>query len=344
MDVNMSLREKYFAGIKGVGYYVPKKVVTNHDLAKKLDISDDWIRTNFGIEERRIADETETLSDLAYEAGKRALEDAKVQPEEINLIILSRVDPDQINPATACLLQDRLATKNAAACDIVIGGCAGGVYSLAIGANFVVSGSCKNVLVITGDVLSRNIINQKDKMTSCQFGDGVAAAVISRVKANKGIKTYLLKSDGERYDTCIIPAGGSRVPLTAENIDSNERYLHMDQQTFENFATNVLPDSIKKVTELASCDLQELDFVLFSQASEKIIENSMKKLGLPMEKTHTTFEKYGNTGGASTLITLCEAIKEGQINPGDKIALSSFGAGLAWASMYLEWCTKGDFI
>ncbi|SNT01084.1 3-oxoacyl-[acyl-carrier-protein] synthase-3 [Anaerovirgula multivorans] len=343
MDVNLSAMNKYYAGIRGVGYYVPEKVVTNTDLAKVLDTSDEWISSKIGVRERRIAAKEEALSDLAYEAGKRALENAGIGPEEVDLIILSRLDPDHIDPATACLVQHRLGAVNASAFDMIIGGCPGGVYALTVGANFVVSGSCKNVLVIIGDVLSRNMINWRDRNTCCFFGDGVGAAVISRLKEDKGIQTYLLETDGDAYETCIIPAGCSRMPLTTENINTDLRYLHMNNKAVKNFATTVAPRSIQKVTERAGVSVEELDFVIFHQANKNIIQYSMEKLGLPLERTHTTIERYGNTGGASVLITLCDAIEKGLIAPGDKIAMTAFGAGLAWAGMYLQWNEKSDF-
>ncbi|KXG76422.1 3-oxoacyl-ACP synthase III family protein [Thermotalea metallivorans] len=345
MIANLGKSQSYGVGIRGLGYYVPEKIVTNHDLAKRIDTSDEWIRTKIGVRERRWAAEHQALSDLAVEAGRRALENAGLEPGDIDLIVLARVDPDHIDPSTAFLVQHKLGMKHAGAFDAVIGGCPGSVYGIAIGANFVASGSCKNVLVIAGDILSRNILNWDDRNTCCFFGDGAGAMVLGRVEKGKGIQTYLLDVDGSRYDACIIPAGGTRMPITRENVDDAKvRYLRMDNGAVWNFATTVFPQSIQQVAAAAGIDVQNIDFVIPHQANINIIKLSMEKLGLGMEKTHTTIEKYGNTGGASPFITLTEAVELGKVKAGDKVALVSFGAGLAWAAMLVEWNEKHDFI
>lgn len=345
MIANLAKAQSYGVGIRGLGYYVPEKIVTNEDLSKKIDTTDEWIRTKIGVRERRWAAEEEALSDLAVEAGKRALESAGLQPEEVDLVILARVDPDHIDPSTAFLVQHKLGLRKAGAFDAVIGGCPGSVYAISIGANFVASGSCKNVLVIAGDVLSRNILNWKDRNTCCFFGDGAGAMVLSRVEKGKGIQSYLLDVDGSKYDTCIIPAGGTRMPITKENVeDEKVRYLQMDNGAVWKFATTVFPESICRVAVEAGIAVKDIDFVIPHQANINIIRMSMEKLGLEMEKTHTTIEKYGNTGGASPFITLTEAVTLGKIKVGDKVALVSFGAGLAWAAMLLEWNDRQDFL
>ncbi|SKC76393.1 3-oxoacyl-ACP synthase III family protein [Maledivibacter halophilus] len=345
MITNLAKSKEYGVGIRGVGYYVPEQVITNHDLAKEVDTSDEWIRTRIGVKERRRAANSECLSDLATEAGKKAIENAGLSPEDIDLIILTRVDPDHIDPATSFLVQDKLKAKNAAAFDTVVGGCPGSVYAMAIGANFVATGGCKNVLVIGGDVLSRNILNWKDRATCCFFGDGAGAMVLSRVKKGKGLQSYLLEVDGSKYDTCIIPAGGVAMPITEENVDDKSaRYLNMDNGAVWNFATTVFPDSIAKVVQEVGLENKDIDMVIAHQANINIIRTSLEKLGLSMEKTHTTIEKYGNTGGASPFITLTEAVELDKIKPGDNVAFVSFGAGLAWAGMLVQWNAKEDFI
>ncbi|MCK4258983.1 MAG: ketoacyl-ACP synthase III [Halanaerobiales bacterium] len=344
MEVNIHANGNYFAGIKGIGHYVPKNIVTNDDLAEKIDTSDEWIRSKLGIEARRLADDTEALSDIAIKAAQRALENAKVKPEEIDLIILARLDPDHLSPATSCLVQSKLGAKNAGTFDLSVGGCPGSVYSLAVGADFVKSGACKNVLVISGDINSRNMINWSDRNTCCFFGDGIGAAVISRIKEDKGIKSYQLNVAGDKYHVVEIPAGGTVLPLNKENINSNERYFRMDGKAVWKFAITVGAEVVEDVTRMAGTSVQDLDLVIFHQANINIVKNCMEELQLPMEKTYTTIEKYGNTGGGSVTISLSEAVEKGIIKSGDKIALSAFGAGLAWAGMYIEWCDESDFL
>jgi len=345
MITNLANSKEYGVGVRGVGYYVPEQVITNYDLAKKIDTTDEWISTRIGVKERRRAADNESLSDLAAEAGRRAIKDAGLSPKDIDLIVLARVDPDHIDPSTSFLVQHKLGAQNAAAFDAVIGGCPGSVYAMAIGANFVATGACKNVLVIGGDILSRNLINWNDRKTCCFFGDGAGAMVLSRVEKGKGIQSYLLEVDGSRYDTCIIPAGGNAMPITEENVDDeNVRYLNMDNKGVWDFATTVFPDSITRVAKEAGLETKDIDMVIAHQANINIIRTSLEKLGLGMEKTHTTIEKYGNTGGASPFITLTEAVELGKVKAGDRVAFVSFGAGLAWAGMLLEWSSEDDFI
>ncbi|MCG8539558.1 MAG: ketoacyl-ACP synthase III [Clostridia bacterium] len=345
MITNLANSNTYGVGVRGIGYFVPDQIVTNHDLAKKIDTSDEWISRRIGVKERRIASEDETLSDLATKAGRKAIENAGLSPEDIDLIILARVDPDHIDPSTSFLVQHKLGAKNAAAFDAVIGGCPGSVYAMAIGANFIATGSCKNVLVIGADMISRNILNWEDRTTCCFFGDGAGAMVLSRVKKGKGIQSYLLELDGSRYEACIIPAGGIAMPITEENVDDkNVRHLKMDNKAVWNFATTVLPDSISRVAKESGLEVKDVDMIIAHQANINIIRTSLEKLGLGMDKTHTTIEKYGNTGGASPFITITEAVELGKVKKGDKVAFVSFGAGLAWAGMLIEWNLEEDFL
>ncbi|MBZ4646022.1 MAG: fabH1 [Clostridia bacterium] len=336
---------KFGVGIKGMGYYVPDKVITNFDLMKDIETTDEWIREKIGIVERRRAKDTETLTDLAVEAGIRAINNANLKPEDIDLILLSRVVPDHINPPTSCRVQYRLGAVNSGAFDIDAGGCPGSIYSLSIGANFISSGSYKNILVICGDILSRSFLDYKDRNSCCFFGDGAAAVVLSRVPLGKGIQTFYLKTDGSKYDKIMVKAGGIETPLTVENINNRDlRYLRMDNKATWEFATSVFPESIRYVTEEAGYKLSDIDLLLSHQANINIIKTSMKVLGIDMSKTYTTIEKYGNTVGASLLITLCEAYEKGKISNDSKIALVSFGSGVGWGAMFMKWVGRDDFI
>ncbi len=330
--------EKYGVGIKGMGYYLPDTVITNFDLIKEIDTTDEWIYEKLGISERRRAGDNENLSDLAVAAAEKALEKAKLKAEDIDLILLSRVVPDHINPPTSCKIQHRLGAVNAGAFDIDAGGCPGSIYSLSIGANFIASGSYKNILVICADILSRSFLDFKDRESCCFFGDGAAAVVLSRVPLGKGIQSFYLKTDGSKYDTIMVKAGGIETPLTIDNILNKDlRHLRMHNKATKNFATTVFPESVRYVTKEAGYELSDIDLVLSHQANINIIKESMENLGIDMSKTHNTIHKYGNTVGASVLISLCEAYEAGRISDNSKLALVSFGSGLGWGAMFIEW-------
>ena len=338
-------KNKYGVGIRGMGYYLPEKVITNFDLMKDIDTSDEWIRKRLGIVERRRAADNESLSDLAVRAGEDAIANACLRATDIELIILARIVPDHIDPATSSKVQYRLGAVNAGAFDVVVGGCPGSVYAISIGANFVASGAYNNVLVICGDVVSRSMLDFKSRETCCFFGDGAGAVILSRTSLGKGIQTFTLRADGSQYDAAIIKAGGVVNPFNSENIEDREsKYLRMDNKAIWNFATKVFPECITEVAGEAGIRVEELDIIIAHQANINIIKSSMEKLNLSMDKTYTTIEKYGNTLGASVLITLCEAYRKGRIKKDDKVALVSYGAGLAWGGLYMKWSEKEDFI
>ena len=336
----------YFAGIKGTGFYVPERVVTNKELEQYVDTNDDWIQQKIGIKERRIAAENEATSDLAYKAALMAIENAGITPQDIDLIILNCVCPDHRDPATACMVQAKLGAYNAAAFDVNAGSCPGTVYVLNIASNFITSGACKNVLVIGADVFT-SIIDWKDRVTSCFFGDGAGAIILSRA-SKPGIMGYSLFADGRGYEAIIIPEGGSR--LRVDNVSVNTGLkdgaacLHMDGKAVWNFATVSMPDSIKQVADSVGVNLYDIDLVIPHQANVNIIKESMKKLGLPFEKAFVNLDRYGNTASASVFIALAEAVREGRVPAGSMVAMSAFGGGLAWASALVQWNRKSDFI
>lgn len=340
----LNTEQRYGIGIRGVGYYVPSNVVTNEDMCNRVDTSDEWITTRIGVKERRWVDDDELLSDMAVKAGKKAIANAGLDVSDIDLIILGRVAPDHIDPATSCLVQHKLGAINAAAFDVVIGGCPGSVYDLAIGANFISNGSAKNVLVITGEILTRTLVDMEDRATCCFFGDGAGAVVLSRVEKGKGIKSYLLGVDGSRYDAILIEGGGLDVPITEENVNDRDiKYFRMKGKQVFDFATTVVPESIRQVVKEVGLKVCDIDFAILHQANINIIHKSLEALDFDMSKTHTTIEKYGNTSGASVLITLAEAVELKKIKPGDNVVLASFGAGLAWGSLLIEWNSSLDF-
>lgn len=336
----------YYVGIRGTGYYLPERVVKNEELMQYVDTTDEWIQQKIGIQERRIAAENEATSDLAYKAALMAIENAGITAQDIDLIILNCLCPDHRDPATAHLVQAKLGAFKAAAFDVNAGGCPGNMYSVSIGANFVANGSCKNVLVIGGDVLT-SIIDFRDRLMSCFFGDGAGAMVLSRA-SKPGIMGYSLYADGRGYETIYIPHGGSRARVDNVSVDpgmkDSSSYLHMDGKAVFNFATNVMPDSIKELANEVGMNLYDLDIVIPHQANINIIKESMKKLGMPLEKAFVNLHKYGNMHSASVFIAVAEAVREGRIPAESKVALTAFGSGLGWGAILLQWNKRADFI
>ena len=347
MITNLSIeRQLYYVGIKGTGYYVPERVVTNEELVQYVDTTDEWIQEKIGIKERRIAAENEATSDLAYKAALMAVEDAGLVPEDIDLIILNCICPDHRDPATACLVQQKLGAYNAAAFDINAGSCPGTVYALNIGANFIASGACKNVLVIGADVFT-SIIDWRDRVTCCFFGDGGGAVVLGR-SSKPGVKSYTLHADGRGYEALLIPEGGSRTRVNNIQINTGlvDRLscLRMDGKEIKVFATTAMPKSIQEAAEAAGVKISDIDIVIPHQANINLIRAGMEKLGLPIEKAFTNLDRYGNTSSASVFIALAEAVRAGRIKAGDYVAMSAFGGGVAWGSALVQWNGKEDFM
>ncbi len=321
-------------GIKGIGYYVPNKTWDNRDLAKMVETSDEWIYNKTGIRERRIADPCEATSDLALYASLDALEDAGLTAGDIDLIILATSSPDMIQPSTAAILQGKLGAKNAAAFDISAV-CAGFVFAVTIAAGMMKGLGYKNVLVVGAETYSR-ILDWKDRNTCVFFGDGAGAVVLSEAEEPGFIGSYIM-NNGRGWDVIKYPAGGTRIPTSHETVDKGLHAFAMQGKKVWEFATAVFPESIRTVTATHGYDVQDIDWVISHQANVNIIKTSMEKLGLPMEKTYTTIDKYGNTSGASVPITLAEAYKKGLLKKGDLITLIGFGGGLSWGSVLLKW-------
>lgn len=328
-------REVCNAGITGVGAYLPDRVLTNDELQKMVDTNDEWIRTRSGIKERRITPLEQATSDLAVIAGERALADAGVAPEELGLVIVATNTPDTIFPSTACLVQDRLGAKNAAAFDLAAG-CTGFVYALATGSQFITSGTYKKVLVIGAECLSR-IVNWEDRKTCVLFGDGAGAAVLSPVPAGYGILSFTLRSDGSKGPLLSLPAGGSRLPATRETIDQKLHTIHMDGHEVFKFAVRVMGKAALEVLAAAGLDKADIDFFIPHQANIRIIESAARRLDLPMDKVLINLDRYGNTSTASIPLALAEAVHSGRIKQGDHIVMVGFGAGLTWGAAVVKW-------
>ena len=340
----INLMERDFSvGIKGMGFYVPEKVVTNEDIAKLVDTSDEWIFEKIGIKTRHLCSDDQAVSDMAVEAGKIAIENAGIKPEDIDLIVMTTLQPDHRDPLTASLLQHKLGAVNAAAFNMCIGGCPDSVFSIVTAAQFIISGAYKTVLVVNSEANSKGM-NWHDRNMCVFFGDGAGALVLQPVKKGKGILGYTIKNDGSGYEVIQIDAGGSRMPITEEVLKKGLHYPRMDAKKVFEFATKVFPESVKAILEELGIKKNELSLLISHQANINIIKKAMESLELPMEKTYTNIHKYGNMSSASVPVALIEAFNEGKIKPGDYISLSAFGAGLAWGTALIKWTAEDDFI
>lgn len=323
-----------YAHIVGWGKYVPPNILTNEELAKKVDTSDAWIRERTGIAERRIATK-ETTASMALYAAQEALEVADVAPNEIDLIIVATSSPEYIFPATASLVQDQLGAENAGAFDLSAA-CSGFVYGLSIGAGMIRSGMYNNVMIIGSETFSR-LLNWKDRSTCILFGDGAGAVLLRGSDQPGGVLSSILGSDGSGGELLDIPAGGSRNPTSIETVMANMHFVRMNGREVYRFATRIMVDATKQAMQKANLPLDELDLLIPHQANIRIIDFAAKSLNLPPSKVFVNLEKYGNTSAASIPIALVEAIEAKRVNPGDHLAFVGFGAGLTWASCAIEW-------
>jgi 3-oxoacyl-[acyl-carrier-protein] synthase III len=321
-------------GVIGVGKYLPKKVLSNADLAKAVDTSDEWITTRTGIKERRLAAKTEATSDLALKAAKDALLDAKFNPSDVELIIVATITPDMQFPATACLLQNSLGAKNAVCFDVAAA-CSGFIYAISIAQQFIARGVYKNALVVGAEALS-TITDWQDRSTCVLFGDGAGAAVLSEVKSGGIISTYL-GSDGSMSELLMVPAGGSRNPASYKTIDNRLHCIKMRGNELFKVAVKTMTHAAETVLKQAGVKISEVNLIIPHQANTRIIAAVGKKLGLSLDKFYLNIERYGNMSSASLAVALCEAVKEGRIKKGDTVLLDAFGAGLVWGACVIKW-------
>jgi 3-oxoacyl-[acyl-carrier-protein] synthase III len=320
--------------ITGLGTHVPERVVTNHDLAKLVDTSDEWIVARTGIRERRFAADDEALSDIALPAARSALEQAGASARDIDLLIVATVTPDMQFPSTAAILADVLGAGDAAAYDLAAG-CTGFMYGIAQAFGMVESGLSSRALVIGADVLSK-LMDFADRSTCVLFGDGAGAVVVEPV-AEEGFLGFELGADGGGGKDLYLPAGGSRMPTTAETVASGAHYVQMNGREVFKFATRVLVSSAEAV--LAKCDLSlaDVDVYVPHQANVRIIDHALARLGIPKEKAIVNVDRYGNTSSASVPLALAEAISTGRVHQGDTVLMTGMGAGLTWGSAVMRW-------
>jgi 3-oxoacyl-[acyl-carrier-protein] synthase-3 len=321
-------------GIVGLGMRVPDRVLTNFDLEKMVETSDEWIQTRTGIRERRIAEPGMATSDLAEPAARMALQQAGVKAEDLDLIIVGTTSPDMLFPSTACVLQHRLGATRAACFD-VSAACSGSVYSMITAQKFLLSGQYRRALVIGAEVLS-NFVDWTDRTTCVLFGDGAGACVMAPVDRG-GILATDLGSDGSATEMLYIPAGGSRQPPSHASIDQRLHYLRMNGADVFKVAVRQMADSAARVVAEAGLRMDDIACVIPHQANIRIIQAVAKFANIPMEKVFVNVDRYGNTSAASNLIALYEAVRDGRVRTGDRIVLVAFGAGLTWGSLLVEW-------
>ncbi|MCL5038325.1 MAG: ketoacyl-ACP synthase III [Firmicutes bacterium] len=324
-------------GIVGVGAALPEKVLTNFDLEKMVDTSDEWIRTRTGIKERRIADEKTATSDLAVAAARQALERAGVKGEDVDLILVATVTPDMVFPSTANLVQAGIGAGRAAAMDLEAG-CSGFIYALAVGSQFVASGVYETVLVIGAETLSK-ITDWTDRNTCVLFGDGAGAAVLRPVPPGKGVLSLHLGADGNGRDLLKMPAGGSRRPASLETVQEHLHFIQMNGTEVFKFAVRVMGEASVKALEMAGLGTADVDFLVPHQANLRIIDAAVKRLALSPDKVVVNLDRYGNMSAASIPVALEEAWSQGRIKDGDVVVMVAFGAGLTWAAAVLRWGT-----
>ena len=321
--------------IIGTGSYVPEKILTNADLSRMVNTTDDWITTRTGIKERRIAAKDETTSDMAAKAALKAIGQAKISPKEINLILVATATPDMLFPATACFVQKKIGATNAACLD-VSAACAGFLFALEIAQQFITSHTHDTVLVIGAEKLT-SITNWTDRNTCVLFGDGAGAAILRHRGSAHGVISTHIGSDGQYTDILFMPGGGSRCPITRENVDLNLQTIHMMGKEVYKQAVTAMLNAAKKVLTQAGLSIEDIACVIPHQANARIIEAIADRLGISRDKMFVNLDRYGNTSAAAVAIALDEANRTGRIKPGDYVLMVVFGGGLTWASTLLEW-------
>jgi 3-oxoacyl-[acyl-carrier-protein] synthase-3 len=321
--------------IAAVGSYVPAKILTNADLAKMVDTSDEWITSRTGIKARHIAAADEFTSDLGAEAATRAMKKAGVTADQIDLIIVATITPDMPFPSTACLVQRKIGARRAAAFDLEAA-CSGFIYALEIAQQFIMSQTYDTVLVIGAEKLS-SITDWKDRNTCVLFGDGAGAAILQSREGAHGLLTAVMGADGDKADLLFMPGGGSRCPASAESVNSRMHYLRMEgKETFKN-AVQAMQTAAEEALRRCELKISQIKCIIPHQANRRIIDAVGDRLGANPEQLFVNLDKYGNTSAASVAIALDEAVESGRVQRGDLILLVVFGAGLTWGSAVIEW-------
>lgn len=324
--------------IIGTGFHVPERVVTNEDYEKEYGVSAEWIKQACGIESRHVAEPHQACSHLAVPAAQKAIESAKINAEEIDLIILSTIMADYTSPAGSCLVQGALGAKNAACFDINCA-CMSYIWALHIGAQFIAHNQFNNVLVIGSEVSTR-AANYNDRNTFILLGDGAGAAILSRSKNGSGILSSYFKTDGSKWEVATIKGAGTMYPDTRklpDGITMDDLYFKMDGQKVYKFAVRAMVEAVEQVMKDTGLKISEVKLVIPHQANYRILESAVKRIGLRDDQIFVNVHKYGNTGGATIAIALAEANERGRISKGDHVILTGFGAGLSWGAILIKW-------
>ncbi|GAQ26299.1 beta-ketoacyl-ACP synthase III [Tepidanaerobacter syntrophicus] len=321
-------------GIIGTGSYLPDSILSNFDLEKIVNTSNEWIVERTGISYRRKADDDVCSSDLGAEAAKIAIDRAGLSFEDIDLIISASSSPDKFFPSTACIIQSKIGAKNAAAFDLQAG-CSGFIYGVTTAAQCIATGQFRNALVVGAEVLSK-FTDWEDRNTCVLFGDGAGAAVLSQVESG-GVLASILGADGGGADLLELPAGGTKEPASFETVKNHRHYIKMNGNEVFKFAVKILEDSVKKVVAKADLTLEDINYIIPHQANIRIIDAAVKRLKFPREQVIVNLDKYGNMSSASIPVALDEALNAGRIQKGDKIVMVGFGAGLTWGANLIEW-------
>lgn len=316
--------------ITGWGHYAPEKVLTNEELERMVDTSDEWIQSRSGIRERRVASEDEHTSTISTRAAERALRRAGVSAADVDLILVASSSPDYLTPPVSSQVQHLLGAHRAGAMTVVVG-CTGFVYALVTAHQFIATGAADTVLVIGAEIASRNL-DWSDRTTCVLFGDGGGAVLMQPSEQGGGVLSFVLGSDGAGAEHLIQPSGGTRLPPTPERLGRGENYLRMNGREVFKFATHRMVESLAQVMEDAGVGTDDIDLFIPHQANARIIEYAAQKANLPPEKVVVNVDRYGNTSAASIPIALSEALDEGRAGPGSTLALVAFGAGLTWAA------------
>ena len=324
----------YRAAITGLGAYLPEKILTNAEIEKIVDTSDEWIRTRTGIRERRIAAKDQATSDLALPAAQEALKNAGLTPKDLDLIIVATTSPDMLFPSASCFLQAKLGAT-CGAFDLAAA-CSGFAYALSVAEGFVKSGIHMNVLVVGAETITR-FVDWKDRSTCVLFGDGAGAAVVSRSRDGHGILASHLGADGTQSEILQIPAGGSRMPPSAESVANGLHYIRMDGRALFKIAVKTMEQAVLKVLEHEKLHVKDINCLIPHQANNRILQAVAERLEIPSEKVFINVDRYGNMSSASTVIALYEAVKSGVVKKGDYVVLVAFGGGLTWGASLIKW-------
>src|SRR5438445_2401473 len=326
--------------VTGWGFYAPSRVMTNAELERIVDTSDEWITSRTGIKERRFVADGETTSSMSVRAGRAALEKARLRAQDVQLVIVGTASPDYLFPATACLVQTELGATKAGAFDVEAA-CTSFLSALAIARGMIVAGSVENVLVIGAETLSR-LLNWKDRTTCVLFGDGAGAAVIEASNASVGIESTVLHADGSKGDLLMVPAGGSKTPASADTVERGLHFITMSGGEVFKLAVKSMADAAEEAIAEAGLTLDDISLMIPHQANVRIIDGVAKRLRFPSEKVFVNIQRYGNTSAASIPIAICEAEATGRLRQGDKLLLVALGCRFTWGAAVLEWYGAHD--